>query len=57
MIVIGHSQGGLLTKMTVVDSGPAFWNNITIVPLDQAKLDPETRDLLARAMFVNRYPS
>ena len=56
MVVIGHSQGGLLTKLTVVDSGSAFWNNITSVPLDQAKLDPETRDLLARALFVKPLP-
>ena len=27
MVVIGHSQGGLLTKMTVVDSGTRFWDN------------------------------
>ena len=45
MVVIGHSQGGLLTKMTVVDSGNRFWNNVTKVPFDQADLDPETRDL------------
>jgi hypothetical protein len=56
MVVIGHSQGGLLTKMTVVDSGTRFWNNITQVPFDQAQLDPETRDLLARAMFVKPLP-
>ena len=29
MVVIGHSQGGLLTKMMVVDSGNRFWNNVT----------------------------
>ncbi|MGH7924142.1 MAG: esterase/lipase family protein [Candidatus Binatus sp.] len=56
MVVIGHSQGGLLTKMTVVDSGNRFWNNITKVPFEQAQLDPETRDLLARAMFVKPLP-
>src|SRR6185503_2721516 len=27
MIVMGHSQGGLLTKMTVVESGNAVWEN------------------------------
>ena len=26
MVVIGHSQGGLLTKMTAVDTGDAFWD-------------------------------
>ena len=56
MVVIGHSQGGLLTKMTVVDSGDRFWNNITKTPFDKADLDPETRDLVARAMFVKPLP-
>jgi len=56
MVVIGHSQGGLLTKMTVVDSGNRFWDIITKVPFSQAKLDPETRDLLARALFVKPLP-
>jgi len=56
MVVIGHSQGGLLTKMTVVDSGNRFWNNITNVPFDKADLDPETHDLVARALFVKPLP-
>jgi hypothetical protein len=56
MVVIGHSQGGLLTKMTVVDSGTRFWNIITKIPFDKAELDPETRDLLARALFVKPLP-
>src|SRR5580658_5683323 len=56
MVVIGHSQGGLLTKMTVVDSGTRFWDSRTKVPFDKAELDPETRDLLARAMFVKPLP-
>ncbi|HYL59724.1 MAG TPA: hypothetical protein VEU51_12715 [Candidatus Acidoferrales bacterium] len=56
MVVIGHSQGGLLTKMMVVDSGNRFWNNVTSVPFDQAQLDPETRDLASRAMFFKPQP-
>ena len=56
MVVIGHSQGGLLAKMMVVDSGTRFWDNRTNVPFDQAALDPATRDLLARAMFVKPLP-
>ena len=56
MVVIGHSQGGLLTKMMVVDSGTRFWDNVTKVPFDKAELDPETRDLLARAMFFKPLP-
>ncbi|MGA7869613.1 MAG: hypothetical protein WCA22_01815 [Candidatus Binatus sp.] len=56
MVVIGHSQGGLLTKMMVVDSGNRFWNNVTSTPFDQAQLDPETRELASRAMFFKPQP-
>jgi pimeloyl-ACP methyl ester carboxylesterase len=56
MVVIGHSQGGLLTKMTVVDSGSKFWDARFKVPFDKVKLDPETRDLLRRALFVKPLP-
>jgi hypothetical protein len=56
MVIIGHSQGGLLTKMMVVDSGNRFWNNVTKVPFDQVQLDPETRDLGRRAMFFKPQP-
>src|SRR6202041_3994901 len=52
MVVVGHSQGGLLTKMTVVDSGTRFWDRLTKIPFEKAELDPETRDLLQRAIFV-----
>jgi pimeloyl-ACP methyl ester carboxylesterase len=56
MVVIGHSQGGLLTKMTVVDSGTRFWDANFRVPFQQAKLPAETRDLLRRSMFVEPLP-
>jgi hypothetical protein len=56
MVVIGHSQGGLLTKMMVVDSGNRFWSNVTSIPFDQADLDPDTRDLVSRAMFFKPQP-
>jgi hypothetical protein len=56
MVVIGHSQGGLLTKMTVIDSGTRFWDNFAKVPFDKADLNPETRDLLAHALFVKPLP-
>jgi len=56
MVVIGHSQGGLLTKMTVVESGSRFWDARFKVPFEQAKLPAETRDLLRRGMFVKPLP-
>jgi len=56
MVVIGHSQGGLLTKMTAVDSGDALWNMISRRPLDQLNVSPETHDLLKRALFIKPLP-
>jgi pimeloyl-ACP methyl ester carboxylesterase len=56
MVVMGHSQGGLLAKMTVVDSGDAFWKNVSDDPFDQANLSPSTRQLLQEALFVTPLP-
>lgn len=56
MVVIGHSQGGLLTKMTTVSSGSQFWENISDEPFGNTELSPETRDLLQRSLFVEPLP-
>ena len=56
MVVIGHSQGGLLTKMTVVNSGTRFWGARFQVPFEQANIPAVTKDLLRRSMFVEPLP-
>jgi pimeloyl-ACP methyl ester carboxylesterase len=52
MVVIGHSQGGLLAKTLVVDTGDRLWDAIAYKPIDQVDLSPEARDLLRQAVFV-----
>ena len=52
MVVIGHSQGGLLTKLTAVDTGDRIWSRVAKVPLDELPAPPEFRELLRRTMFV-----
>jgi pimeloyl-ACP methyl ester carboxylesterase len=56
MVVIGHSQGGLLTKLTAVDSGTRFWDNISKVPLDDLAMEPATRELFRQSLFVKPLP-
>jgi pimeloyl-ACP methyl ester carboxylesterase len=56
MVILGHSQGGLLTKLTAVDTGPRLWNSISRVPLAELPASEEFRDLLARALFVKPLP-
>lgn len=55
-VVIGHSQGGLLTKMTAIDSGNRFWENISSKPFDEVSLSPDTRELLRDGLFVKPMP-
>ena len=56
MVVIGHSQGGLLTKLTAIDSGNRFWDSIFNAPIDQLDVSPETRELLQRSFFYKPLP-
>jgi pimeloyl-ACP methyl ester carboxylesterase len=55
-VVIGHSQGGLLTKLTAVRSEEVFWNRISDVPLESLDMKPATRALIQSAIFVEPSP-
>ncbi len=55
-VVIGHSQGGMLTKLTAVESGDAFWRNVSDEPFDEFEMSDETRDLLRRGVFISPLP-
>src|SRR5512146_262663 len=57
MVVIGHSQGGLLTKMTAVAPGKRLWNAFSKKPLDQMDLAEEDKALLRQAFFIQLVPS
>jgi pimeloyl-ACP methyl ester carboxylesterase len=56
MILIGHSQGGLLVKMQVISTGDRLWNAVSTKPLDELRLSDQTRDLLRRGLFVEPLP-
>jgi pimeloyl-ACP methyl ester carboxylesterase len=56
MVVVGHSQGGLLTKMCVIDSGMRFWDVAFSVPPDDLDVRAETRDFLKNALIFKPLP-
>ncbi len=56
MVIIGHSQGGLLTKMTAIDTGARLWESVSTRPLDDLRLNQENRELLRRAYFLKPLP-
>jgi triacylglycerol esterase/lipase EstA (alpha/beta hydrolase family) len=57
MVIAGHSQGGLLTKLMTIKSGNRFWKNVSDVPFDQVEMPSETRQLLREAMFFDPVPT
>ena len=56
MVLVGHSQGGLLVKMAAIDTGSRLWDGISRKPLDQLKVEPDTRELLRQSLFLEPEP-
>ncbi len=56
MVVIGHSQGGLLAKLLVIDSGTRLWDASFTRPLDELDVSENTRKFLRRTWFVEPLP-
>jgi pimeloyl-ACP methyl ester carboxylesterase len=56
MVVIGHSQGGLLSKLTSVESGERFWNLVSSAPLDELELDEKVRETLRASTYFSPEP-
>jgi pimeloyl-ACP methyl ester carboxylesterase len=56
MVVIGHSQGGLLARLTAIDSGTLFWDELSSVPIERIRTDAATRGILRRSSFFTPEP-
>ena len=56
MVIIGHSQGGLLTKLTVTDTGDHLWRVASGRDFEQLPLSSEERDELRAYAFFTPLP-
>ena len=56
MTLIGHSQGGLLVKMLVIDPGGQLWNGVSTKPLTSLHLSDNSRALLRESLFPTPLP-
>ncbi len=56
MVVIGHSQGGLLTKLTATDTGDKMWRVFSDKPLEDLDVTQEQRDRIRRLVFYEPLP-
>jgi pimeloyl-ACP methyl ester carboxylesterase len=56
MVLIGHSQGGLLVKMAVISTGSKLWDGVAREPLDDLKVSDTTRADMRTMMFIEPLP-
>jgi pimeloyl-ACP methyl ester carboxylesterase len=57
MVLVGHSMGGLVSKLQTIDSGNEFWRTLSERPFTELQADEEVRDGLARTFFFDPNPS
>jgi hypothetical protein len=57
MVLIGHSMGGLVSRMQTIDSRDDFWHIVSDQPFDLVKADPEIRQGLQETFFFQPNPS
>jgi pimeloyl-ACP methyl ester carboxylesterase len=56
MVFVGHSMGGLVSKLVTQDSGNDFWGLVSREPFGQIKAEPEARAELQRVFFFQQQP-
>lgn len=56
MVFVGHSMGGLVSKLLTVDGGDDFWSLASPRPFRDLKLAPQTRAELEKIFYFERQP-
>ncbi|MFO0846183.1 MAG: hypothetical protein U0797_28035 [Gemmataceae bacterium] len=54
MVVVGHSMGGLVSRLLTIDGGDDFWQAVSTRPLDDLKLEAQTRAELRNTFYFGR---
>jgi pimeloyl-ACP methyl ester carboxylesterase len=57
MVLVGHSMGGLVSKLQTVDSGEAFWSQVSERSLAELDAPDETKQTLAATYYFAPNPS
>jgi pimeloyl-ACP methyl ester carboxylesterase len=56
MVLVGHSMGGLVCKMAVMDSGDKLWYTYFDKPFDEVVASPQTKARLQETLFLKPEP-
>jgi pimeloyl-ACP methyl ester carboxylesterase len=55
-VLVGHSMGGLVSRLLTVDSGDDFWRLVSREPLGELSVQSEARDELERLFYFRKQP-
>ena len=56
-VLVGHSMGGLVSRMQVIDSQQRFWSLASDKPFQEVRLSEREREQLASTFFFRPNPS
>jgi hypothetical protein len=57
MVLVGHSMGGLVSKLQTLESGDDFWHILSDKPISELKSSLEDREKLARVVYFHPNPA
>ena len=57
MVLVGHSMGGLVSKLQTVDSGNEFWATLSDRPFSELQGEEEIRNGLEKTFFFESNPA
>jgi pimeloyl-ACP methyl ester carboxylesterase len=56
MVIVGHSMGGLLSKMLAADAGDRLWRVVSERPFDELTGEKDDRELFRKGLFFGARP-
>jgi pimeloyl-ACP methyl ester carboxylesterase len=54
MVLIGHSMGGLVSKLVTQEGGPDLWHAVSATRFDELNVSPALREKLRETFFFQR---
>ena len=57
MVLVGHSMGGLVSRMQTIESGEEFWRIVSDASFDELQASEEEKNRIASVLFFHPNPS
>jgi hypothetical protein len=57
LVLVGHSMGGLVSRLQTIESGDSFWKIVSDKPLEELKATPAEQNKLAKCFYFHPNPA